>query len=118
MSYTADDDGYHPNVEYKAEPLVTVHEPVGPPKIPPILPKEEAVTAPIQHHPKPLIYKPYKSPKVFRPKPTYLPTPVPSYKGFAPHPPVIPDYKPQYYRGKLVFLASYARSHRSSPHQG
>ena len=121
MSYTADDDGYHPTVVYEGEAHYdppqphlhpSLHISSKPHEIPPQrnykysptvhIPPEQLKTA----HEKPnKKYKyaptPYPAgPKVFRPKapsysppPTYLPTPLPKhYRNTTPHPPSLPLY--------------------------
>ena len=117
VSYTADDDGYHPTVEYHGEahydfpqdyhPIPSIHIS---PETPGELPVKNYKFAPTlntlhdHHEPEDLkqikLFKysqtPYPTvPKVFRPKapsyipqPTYFPTPLPKhYKNRTPNPP-------------------------------
>jgi len=127
VSYTADDDGYHPVVEYQGVAHYDHphhhHHPAPAIHLDPVTKEELAVTQykipPKAQH----VYKysptPYPAgPKVFRPKspkpvhllskgpePKYLPTPLPKvYNRPSPLLYNLINHAPLHYKGKLVFL--------------
>ena len=127
VSYTADDDGYHPVVEYQGVAHYDHphhhHHPAPAIHLDPVTKEELAVTqykippkaqhvykySPTPYPAGPKVFRP-KSPKPFHllskgPEPKYLPTPLPKvYNRPSPLLYNLINHAPLHYKGKLVFL--------------